>query len=70
MACGNYAAAWGIVDGMTGPTEEMRAMSSPRHGSDGAAVDAWLRRDLAERYDGVLREALPQEMLALLAELA
>ena len=33
-----------------------------------AAVDAWLRLMLANRFDTVISEALPPELLAALAE--
>jgi hypothetical protein len=59
---------------MTDTMQEMRVMGSPRPGGGGCtagtAVDAWLRRDLADRYDAVLGETLPPELLALLAEVA
>ena len=70
MVCGNCAAVYGIVDSMDETVERTRAMGPPRHGLEDKAVEAWVRHDLGERYDQVLNEKLPAEMLALLAELA
>lgn len=32
-----------------------------------AAVDAWLRQDLTCRYNAILREPVPEELLRLIA---
>ena len=32
------------------------------------AVDAWIASDLVRRYEAVMAEPVPQELLALLAE--
>jgi|GEM_PF-3110267 len=44
----------------------VRASTPIRDGQETKAVEAWLRRDLARRYDPTLREPLPAEILALL----
>ncbi len=38
-----------------------------RRGSDAGALDAWVRLQLSSRYDAALTEALPPEILKLLA---
>lgn len=41
---------------------------SQRSYCDGLAVQEWLRGSLLEAYNGVLREAVPRELLDLLPE--
>ena len=51
--------------------EKMQAMAAEtrtvRPGQDASALDVWLHRTLAARFDATLDEALPAELTALLS---
>ena len=42
----------------------MKPRGTPQH----KAVDAWIASDLMRRYEAILAEPVPAELLALLAE--
>jgi hypothetical protein len=47
--------------------ERARAVERPTEATEArGSIEAWLRRGLAERYDAVAREPLPDALLRLL----
>jgi hypothetical protein len=56
------------MSSMEDRTQSARAQSANRAARESLAVDAWLRVSLARSYDGILREELPPELLAMIGD--
>ena len=52
----------------TDSTPQPASLPQPCPREEAGAVDAWLRLTLAARFDPVLAEALPPDMLAALGQ--